>query len=237
MPKPIVQIQLQEEDPSPPTTNLGPILKAHPHSAPSLHLRRSLLLIVNSCKTTSGQAQNQGLDPFFFPLKLDLETFHPPKKARTRTATACCKGLTSSHPRNRDNSVQRATFPAVNVVLVVYHVCSRSHAAWKYKQPSSPGGRLASFLNSLFNQSASKKKKSKSSATQSMKDEEESPGGRRRRSSISHFRSSSTRDAKSVYSSSSSGFRTPPPYSHAQTAASKSYKDLRSYSDNHKQQY
>ncbi|KAB2624432.1 hypothetical protein D8674_016092 [Pyrus ussuriensis x Pyrus communis] len=108
----------------------------------------------------------------------------------------------------------------------------------KYKQPSSPGGRLASFLNSLFNQSASKKKKSKSSATQSMKDEEESPGGRRRRrSSISHFRSSSTTDAKSVYSSSSSGFRTPPPYSHAQTAASKSYKDLRSYSDNHKQQY
>ncbi|TQD69565.1 hypothetical protein C1H46_044902 [Malus baccata] len=40
-------------------------------------------------------------------------------------------------------------------------------------------------------------------------------------------------DAKSVYSSSSSGFRTPPPYSHAQTAASKSYKYLRSYSDNH----
>ncbi|KAM1859098.1 hypothetical protein ACFX13_011447 [Malus domestica] len=108
----------------------------------------------------------------------------------------------------------------------------------KYKQPSSPGGRLASFLNSLFNQSASKKKKSKSSATQSMKDEEESPGGRRkRRSSISHFRSSSTTDAKSVYSSSSSGFRTPPPYSHAQMVASNRYKDLRSYSDNHEQQY
>ncbi|CAL8994727.1 unnamed protein product [Prunus brigantina] len=108
----------------------------------------------------------------------------------------------------------------------------------KYKQPSSPGGRLASFLNSLFNQSASKKKKSKSSTTQSMKDhhEEESPGGRRRRrSSISHFRSSSTADAKSIYSSSSSGFRTPPPYNYGQTAASKSCKDLRSYSD-HKQQ-
>ncbi|KAM2964970.1 hypothetical protein FF2_022705 [Malus domestica] len=58
-------------------------------------------------------------------------------------------------------------------------------------------------------------------------------GRRRRRSSISHFRNSSTMDAKSVYSSSSSGFRTPPPYSHAQTAASKSYKYLRSYSDNH----
>ncbi|KAJ0038380.1 hypothetical protein Pint_23471 [Pistacia integerrima] len=103
----------------------------------------------------------------------------------------------------------------------------------KYKQPSSPGGRLASFLNSLFNQSSSKKKKSKSS-TQSMKDEEESPGGRRkRRSSISHFRSSSTTDSKSLYSSSSSGFRTPPPYAHTPT---KSYKDLRSYSD-HKHKY
>ncbi|KAM2234751.1 hypothetical protein PS2_012846 [Malus domestica] len=67
-----------------------------------------------------------------------------------------------------------------------------------------------------------------------MKDEKESPGGRRRRkSSISHFRSSSTTDAKSMYSSSSSRFRTPPPYSHTQTPASKSYKDLRSYSDNH----
>ncbi|EXB44876.1 hypothetical protein L484_026458 [Morus notabilis] len=106
----------------------------------------------------------------------------------------------------------------------------------KYKQPSSPGGRLASFLNSLFNQSASKKKKSKST-TQSMKDDQEeiSPGGgrRKRRSSISHFRSSSTTDSKSIYSSSSSGFRTPPPYINAQTPT-KSYKDLRSFSD-HKQ--
>lgn len=98
----------------------------------------------------------------------------------------------------------------------------------KYKQPSSPGGRLASFLNSLFNQTNSKKKKSKSTA-QSIKDEEESPGGRRkRRSSISHFRSSSTADSKSVYSSSSSGFRTPPPYANTPT---KTYKDFRNYSD------
>lgn len=103
----------------------------------------------------------------------------------------------------------------------------------KYKQPSSPGGRLASFLNSLFNQTGSKKKKSKST-TQSMKDEEESPGGRRkRRSSISHFRSSSTTDTKSMYSSSSaSGFRTPPAYAHTPT---KSYKDLRTLSSDHKQ--
>ncbi|KAI4357995.1 hypothetical protein L6164_001905 [Bauhinia variegata] len=97
----------------------------------------------------------------------------------------------------------------------------------KHKQPSSPGGRLASFLNSLFSQSASKKKKSKSS-TQSMKDEEESPGGRRRRrSSISHFRRSSTADSKSLYSSLSSGFRTPP---YVETPT-KSCKDFRTFPD------
>ncbi|KAF7809021.1 protein BIG GRAIN 1-like E [Senna tora] len=106
----------------------------------------------------------------------------------------------------------------------------------KHKQPSSPGGRLASFLNSLFSQSASKKKKSKSS-TQAMKDHEdhESPanGRRWRRSSISHFRSSSTTsDSKSLYSSFSSGFRTPP--YNVQTPT-KSCKEFRTFSD-HKQQ-
>lgn len=115
----------------------------------------------------------------------------------------------------------------------------------KYKQPSSPGGRLASFLNSLFNQSSSKKKiKSKSTtstSTHSMKDydqDDQSGGGRRkRRSSISHFGSSSTNTttdskASSLYSynSSSSGFRTPPPY--AQLTPTKNF---RSFSDNHKQ--
>ncbi|KAK6116414.1 hypothetical protein DH2020_049876 [Rehmannia glutinosa] len=60
----------------------------------------------------------------------------------------------------------------------------------KHKQPSSPGGRLASFLNSLFNQTHLKKKKSKSkSGKDSDFDDGNSPGGRRkRRSSISHFR-------------------------------------------------
>ncbi|KAK7275010.1 hypothetical protein RIF29_16116 [Crotalaria pallida] len=101
----------------------------------------------------------------------------------------------------------------------------------KHKQPSSPGGRLASFLNSLFSQSASKKKKSKSSS-QSMKDEDESPGGRRRRrSSISHFRSSTNNaEAKSLYSSFSSGFRTPP--HHVQTPT-KSCKEFRTFSSDH----
>jgi len=92
------------------------------------------------------------------------------------------------------------------------------------KQPSSPGGRLASFLNSLFNQSTSKKKKSKSSS-QSMKDEDESPGGRRRRrSSISHFRSSSTADSRSIYSL-NSGFRTPP-YVNTPTKGCREFKTL-----------
>ncbi|XP_057493112.1 protein BIG GRAIN 1-like E [Actinidia eriantha] len=100
----------------------------------------------------------------------------------------------------------------------------------KYKQPSSPGRRLASFLNSLFHQTTRKKKSKSTTTTQSMKDyEDESPGGRRRRSSISHFRSGSNTDSKTIYLSSSSGFRTPPPY-----PQTKIIRDLRSYSD-HKQ--
>lgn len=115
----------------------------------------------------------------------------------------------------------------------------------KHRQPSSPGGKIASFLNSLFNQSATKKKKksskSASSTTQSMKNEEESsPAGwrRRRRSSISHFRTSSAVDSSSsksyYYSSTNSGFRTPPPYVNTPT---KSYKEFTSFSDHiHKPQ-
>ncbi|CAO2830183.1 unnamed protein product [Amaranthus hypochondriacus] len=103
----------------------------------------------------------------------------------------------------------------------------------KYKQPSSPGGKIAQFLNSLFSQTSSKKKKAiKSlSSTQSMKDEDElSPIGRRkRRSSISHFRSTSSAiDSRSIYSSSTSGFRTPPPYN---LNTPKSYKDFKSFSE------
>ncbi|KAI3467217.1 hypothetical protein Pfo_023880 [Paulownia fortunei] len=110
----------------------------------------------------------------------------------------------------------------------------------KYKQPSSPGGRLASFLNSLFNQTTSKKKKkSKSGSSSSTKDlEEESPGGRRkRRSSISHFRitsittSAANDHSKSMYSSSSSGFRTPPPY--ANTPTKSLYKEFGDIPDHH----
>lgn len=115
----------------------------------------------------------------------------------------------------------------------------------KSKQPSSPGGKLAHFLNSLFNQTSSKKSKSK---TKPAKDEDESPSGwrRKRRSSISHFRSGNTNstttttstantimsDSRSLFSTStSSGFRTPQPYHVAHTPTkSTSYKDQKSYS-------
>ncbi|CDP00461.1 unnamed protein product [Coffea canephora] len=108
----------------------------------------------------------------------------------------------------------------------------------KHKQPSSPGGKLANFLNSLFSQTSSRKKKSKSTTTtQSKKDDQDdqSPGWRRkRRSSISHFGSATNSvDSRSLYSTSSSGFRTPPPYAHTPT---KTYKDLRSYSDHQQKQ-
>lgn len=91
----------------------------------------------------------------------------------------------------------------------------------KFKQPSSPGGRIASFLNSLFNQTSLKKKKKSKTA----KDfEEESPGGRRkRRSSISHFRITSTTKNNAAAADKGSGFRTPPPYADTPT---KSYKEF-----------
>lgn len=111
----------------------------------------------------------------------------------------------------------------------------------KCKQPNSPGGRLASFLNSLFSQSSSKKKKSKSCSAQSMKDEDhEIPGGRRkRRSSISHFRSfystnnssSADHSKSSFYSSSSPEFTTHPSIN---TPTKNGYKDSKNFLDHHK---
>ncbi|KAK6157816.1 hypothetical protein DH2020_012064 [Rehmannia glutinosa] len=100
----------------------------------------------------------------------------------------------------------------------------------KYKQPSSPGGRLASFLNSIFNQTNSKKKKSKSGKNiqPDEENEGESPGGmrRKRRSSISHFRINNTNNNSnsSIFSSSGSGFRTPPNY--AKTPTKSAYKEM-----------
>ncbi|XP_073032236.1 protein BIG GRAIN 1-like E [Primulina eburnea] len=97
----------------------------------------------------------------------------------------------------------------------------------KNKQPSSPGGRLATFLNLLFNHTSSKKFKSKSIGT--IKDLEEATqlhGGRRiGRSSKIYSRNpkdttsaADAVDSKSMYSCSSSGFRTPPlPFSNVPT--------------------
>ncbi|KAG8366478.1 hypothetical protein BUALT_Bualt17G0084200 [Buddleja alternifolia] len=103
----------------------------------------------------------------------------------------------------------------------------------KYKQPSSPGGRLAHFLNSLFNQNNSKKKKKSKSGDTSNKDnvdQEQSPGGRRkRRISISHFRITNSDSINDL--SKSSGFRTPPPYANTPT---KSCRDFRSFLDQQK---
>ncbi|KAJ0242814.1 Protein BIG GRAIN 1-like E [Hirschfeldia incana] len=106
----------------------------------------------------------------------------------------------------------------------------------RHKHPSSPGGKIVSFINSLFHQAGSKKSKTKSKPTDREVDEEIHGGGwmrRRRRSSISHFLSSSrpnsatttttTSSSKSLFSSSSSGFRTPPPYSNTRT---KNYKQF-----------
>ncbi|CAD5316715.1 unnamed protein product [Arabidopsis thaliana] len=120
----------------------------------------------------------------------------------------------------------------------------------RHKQPSSPGGKIASFLNSLFHQAGSKKNKSKSKSKTKPTDpevEEEIPAGgwmrRRRRSSISHFFSSSrststtttttaSSSSKSLISSSSSGFRTPPPYLNTPT---KNYKQFLNYTSATKQ--
>ncbi|KAM0001981.1 putative protein BIG GRAIN 1 [Helianthus debilis subsp. tardiflorus] len=100
----------------------------------------------------------------------------------------------------------------------------------KHKQPSSPGGKLAHFLNSLFNQTSSKKSKSKSKSTTptySMKDEDESPSGwrRKRRSSISLFRSGNSTNAASDTKSFNSRTLLQPPIK------STPYKDLRTHSD------
>lgn len=118
----------------------------------------------------------------------------------------------------------------------------------RHKQPNSPGGKIASFLNSLFHQAGSKKNKSKSKSKPTDPDvEDEIPGGgwmrRRRRSSISHFLSSSrsnstttttttSSSSKSLLSSSSSGFRTLPPYLNTPT---KNYKQFLNYTSATKQ--
>ncbi|XP_073280780.1 protein BIG GRAIN 1-like E [Primulina huaijiensis] len=97
----------------------------------------------------------------------------------------------------------------------------------KYKQPSSPGARLASFLNSLFNQKSLKKKKKQKSSGKINDIEDENPGGlrRKRRNSLGHFPVTNVAsfgpDWRSSFSASNSVFTTP----HA-TTPTKSCKEL-----------
>lgn len=92
------------------------------------------------------------------------------------------------------------------------------------QQPSSPGGRLANFLNSIFNQSTSKKKKKSKNPIKS-EDLHHDIGGRKRRSSLSTLI-----DSKS--SSNISGFRTPPAAPNcAIETPYKSYKEIRNFLD------
>ncbi|GJR85319.1 BIG GRAIN 1-like protein E [Tanacetum coccineum] len=137
-------------------------------------------------------------------------------------------------PNNRRNSIplhvmmseNRNSIPLQNIIMDHNPMMVKKEK--KYKQPSSPGGKLAHFLNSLFNQASSKKSKSKSTtSTQSTKDEDESPSGwrRRRRSSISLFRSGNS-NSNTVSETKPISSRTPPPY-HIPQAPTKSatYKD------------
>ncbi|XP_022149082.1 protein BIG GRAIN 1-like E [Momordica charantia] len=89
------------------------------------------------------------------------------------------------------------------------------------QQPSSPGGRLANFLNSLFNQSASKKKKKPKNPIKS-EDQEIGSAGRKRRSSLSNLI-----DSKSSSNFSVSGFRTPPTPNCTLQTPNKNYKEIR----------
>ncbi|KAA0034479.1 hypothetical protein IC582_022989 [Cucumis melo] len=96
------------------------------------------------------------------------------------------------------------------------------------QQPSSPGGRLANFLNSLFNQSGSKKKKKPKNSIKT-EDLHHEIGARKRRSSLSTLI-----DTKSSSNNSSkvSGFRTPPaPNCCSVQTPSKKYMEIRSFLD------
>ncbi|XP_008785744.1 protein BIG GRAIN 1-like E [Phoenix dactylifera] len=94
----------------------------------------------------------------------------------------------------------------------------------KGKQPSSPGSKLASFLKSIFHQTASKKKSKSLATTKSLKDGEveDRHGGRNRRRSIGHSQSiRSSSDSKSIFSSESSVFSTPAPHANILTKLQK----------------
>ncbi|XP_073290951.1 protein BIG GRAIN 1-like E [Primulina huaijiensis] len=131
--------------------------------------------------------------------------------------------------QNRVKNVRRMSLdlPKSNIISPQNHVTTNQmKEKKKNKQPSSPGARIARFLNSLFNQKSVKKKKLKSGGT--INDlEVENPVDQRRRS-ISHFPVTNYAvDSKSIYSTSSSGFTT---HVHANTPT-KSYREFSSFSD------
>lgn len=128
------------------------------------------------------------------------------------------------------------------------------HKHDQQRQPRSPGGRLASFLSSLFSQSSSKKKKNKKSnksdgnggssmlQSSSGKEHDDDPDRRRwRSSSASHFRSSSSAEVDSCSKSRAYGIGNFYCYSTRNnnnrsstvsvTTPTKSFKELRSTSD------
>lgn len=129
------------------------------------------------------------------------------------------------------------------------------HKPDQQRQPRSPGGRLASFLNSLFKQSGTKNKKKKkkklgksgdngsgSMLQSSGKEYDNDPDRRRwRSSSASHFRSSSSTEVDSYsksraysignfycYGTRNNNYRSSPV---SVTTPTKSFMDLRSTSD------
>ncbi|KZV37998.1 hypothetical protein F511_23453 [Dorcoceras hygrometricum] len=115
--------------------------------------------------------------------------------------------------RMRLDSIMRNPVPSQNHAMQQKKI----KEAKKNRQPSSPGGRLASFLNLLFNHTSSKKYKSKSiGSITDLKQATSVHGGRRvgRSSKIYSTNPNDTAsavDLKSMHSCSSSGFGTPPP--------------------------
>ncbi|XP_047324232.1 protein BIG GRAIN 1-like E [Impatiens glandulifera] len=119
-----------------------------------------------------------------------IPTSHKNGEQRPRVWRTGCPRMSLDMPNTRSGT--NITSLENKQSTIINNINVNNNKEKKHKQPSSPGGKLANFLNSLFNQTSSKKKKSSSSSkissTQSMKDDDESPSGRRkRRSSISHF--------------------------------------------------
>ncbi|KAL7148895.1 hypothetical protein ABFS83_05G003800 [Erythranthe nasuta] len=93
---------------------------------------------------------------------------------------------------DRQNILRRSRL-SLDLMPNEYPIAHQKMIVKERHQPTSPGGKLASFLNSLFNQrhysKTTKKKNNNKSKPDKDFDDENTPGGgrRKRRSSISHF--------------------------------------------------